>query len=376
MQWMQQRYASTATRALQAGRRGFSLVELLVLVGILVILVSIFLPYVSKVRESNRRGRCSDNLRAIGLALTQYAKANAHEYPRVRPVTVPATMPADAPDTRPATTNPVVLGPAVLVAQASPAIPAAPTTLPAPATPAPGGDVSALPTTAPVTTAPSDPVPPPVPPAPKPPDVVVPGYTAFTGADSPHPFAADSRVQPNDVTASLWLLARSGLVEPYRFVCAGTGRTPDQRSNFTGPGHLSYSYSSPFSASPRFRLNYDVLTADFAMVADQSPGIGGRDRDVTAPAYDARPLDLARANSTNHDQAGQNVLYPTGDVQFQKTPYCGYGNGWQRDNIYTAFARTPLPAGAKPAPEVKGYFGRDIAPAWENDTYLVPAEDH
>jgi hypothetical protein len=354
---------------------------LLVLIGILVILVSIFLPYVSKVRESNRRTRCAENLYAIGLALTQYAKANSLDYPRVRAATAPAPAPAATqPATQPATTNPVTLGPPALVPQVTPA---APTTLPT-TSPSPDATGAAPPTVA--TTGPS--TAPAVPPAPAPnvPEVVVPGYTAFTGADSPNPFAPDSRVQPNDVTASLWLLARSGLVEPYRFVCPSTGHTPDpmttdsrrvnadQRSNFTGPGHLSYSYSSPFSGSPRFRLNYDVLTADFAMVADKSPGTNGADRDVTAPSYDARPLDLARANSANHDQAGQNVLYPTGDVQFQKTPYCGYGTGWQRDNIYTAFARSPLPAGAKPAPEAKGYFGRDLGPAWEDDSYLVPAE--
>jgi hypothetical protein len=96
---------------------------------------------------------------------------------------------------------------------------------------------------------------------------------------------------------------------------------------------------------------------------------------VTAPAYDARPLDLAKANSTNHDRAGQSVLYPTGDVQFQKTPYCGFGSAWQRDNIFTAYARAALPAGTTPAPEAKGYWGRDIGPAWEKDSYLVPTDD-
>ena len=96
------------------------------------------------------------------------------------------------------------------------------------------------------------------------------------------------------------------LVEP-RFVCPTTGHTPDpmstdgrrvtadQRSNFTGGRHLSYSYCSPFSASPRFRLNSDVLPPDFALLADRNPGAGSRDGDRTAPAYDARPLEIARA---------------------------------------------------------------------------------
>src|SRR4051794_6650045 len=64
-------------------RAGFSLVELLVIVAIVVILFSIFVPYAMKMREANRRGQCADNLRAIGFALAQYAGPNGHYYPRV-----------------------------------------------------------------------------------------------------------------------------------------------------------------------------------------------------------------------------------------------------------------------------------------------------
>src|SRR5829696_5233983 len=111
-------------------RRGFSLVELLVLVGIVVILISIFVPYVWKVQEDNRRVRCADNLRTIALAFTQYADANPRGYPRVRSATVAAPPPATAPaSTQPATTNPVTLGPGSLVPSATP------TTWPAPAVP-------------------------------------------------------------------------------------------------------------------------------------------------------------------------------------------------------------------------------------------------
>src|SRR5690348_10610215 len=46
-------------------RRGFSIVELLVVLAILVILASIFIPYLGTVRESERRVRCADNLRLI-----------------------------------------------------------------------------------------------------------------------------------------------------------------------------------------------------------------------------------------------------------------------------------------------------------------------
>jgi hypothetical protein len=148
-----------------------------------------------------------------------------------------------------------------------------------------------------------------------------------------------------------------------------------QRSNFTSARHLSYSYSSPYSASPRFRLNSDTLPPDFALMADKNPGVSGSGDNVVGPRYDAPPLELSKGNSRNHDRAGQNVLYVTGEVRFQNTPYCGFGEGWKRDNIYSAYAATPLPAGSQPSPEAHGVVGKNIGPAWENDSYLVPTDD-
>src|SRR5262249_11966131 len=159
---------------------GFSLVEFLVVIAILVILAGIFVPYFAHVRESDHRVRCADNLRAIMQGLRQYSMLKnshgkaIHSYPQT-------------------IANPKQSG-----------------------------------------------------------------YVAFTGADSPNPFAKDTRVQPNDVTASLWLLVRNGMVDPARFVCPSTWQSADPhhtagsqvpvdlRSNFTDGSHLSYSYASPF----------------------------------------------------------------------------------------------------------------------------------
>ena len=206
------------------------------------------------------------------------------------------------------------------------------------------------------------------------------GYVAYTGAESPDAFARGSKVRANDVTASLWLLARGGLVSPARFVCPSSGGTadggaqPERRSNFAGPRNLSYSYASPFSAAPGYRLNTDLLKPDFAVVADKNPGTAGGD-DVTAPAHGAGPFELARANSNNHGHGGQNVLYAAGHVQFQSTPYCGVGEGAVRDNIYTALSAAVIPEGPEPAVAGKGVFARDIGPAWAGDSFLVPTDD-
>ncbi|HSZ56831.1 MAG TPA: type II secretion system protein [Tepidisphaeraceae bacterium] len=279
--------------------RGFSLVELLVLIGIAVILISIFLPYVAKVRESDHRARCAENLRSLMSALRNYAAANKGAYPRVRYDSV---------------RNPN-------------------------------------------------------------------GYVAYSGGAARDPFASGSSVLPNDVTASLWLLVRAKLIKPADFICPSTSDFAEPasaagwptRSNFTGGRNLSYSYACPFSSAPAYKLD-DFLPADFALMADKNPGVARPSSNVTAPAWDAPPFEIALANSFNHDHAGQNVLYADGHVAFTKTPYCGYGHDALRDNIYTALSATPIPKGQTPPGFGNGVIGHDVGPAWDRDSYLVPTD--
>lgn len=283
-------------------RRGFTFIELLVALGMLVVLLAIFIPALLNAREGANRVSCANNLKQIGDALSEYARDNgtSRNFPRVRYDSVK----------RPA------------------------------------------------------------------------GYAAFTGADDANPFAAASAVQPNDITASLWLLVRNGYTANVSvFICpsaaddtsdtltdgVGNAVRAAKRGNFRHRGNLSYSYASPFTNAYKFEFGSDALKGGFVLAADKNPGFSMVDGKPCFPLHDAKPFDLARGNSRNHGQAGQNVLYADGHVEWVTTSYCGVAN----DNIYTAVAQHRL-EGIHPQLDQPGFIGHDIGPAYAYDSYLVP----
>jgi prepilin-type processing-associated H-X9-DG protein len=60
---------------------GFTLVELMVVIGIIMVLAGMLLPALQKAKESSRRAVCASNLKQIGLACSLYAEENRGWYP-------------------------------------------------------------------------------------------------------------------------------------------------------------------------------------------------------------------------------------------------------------------------------------------------------
>jgi prepilin-type processing-associated H-X9-DG protein len=66
---------------------------------------------------------------------------------------------------------------------------------------------------------------------------------------------------------------------------------------------------------------------------------------------------MEKANSPNHEQEGQNVMFADGHVSYEKTPFVGI----EQDNIYTAKNGTPQQVEASPADA--------------SDSVLLPTDD-
>ncbi len=66
---------------MNACKRGFTLVELIVVIVIIAISVAILMPVLNAHREAGRRANCMNNARQIGLAFANYASTYSSKWP-------------------------------------------------------------------------------------------------------------------------------------------------------------------------------------------------------------------------------------------------------------------------------------------------------
>lgn len=65
-----------------SNRRAFTLVELLVVIGIIAVLISVLLPALGRARDSAKQTACASNLRQVSLAMLVYINDNRGKFPR------------------------------------------------------------------------------------------------------------------------------------------------------------------------------------------------------------------------------------------------------------------------------------------------------
>jgi type II secretory pathway pseudopilin PulG len=181
-------------------------IELLVVFALLVAIIAVLVPLITRERDRSARVMCMNQLRAIGQCILLYSNDNRGAWPRTRASTRPVRVP-----------------------------------------------------------------------------------TWGTGAAATQPFTDPNGPADNDVSAAIFLLARTQDITGEVFICPASnaradtyaGLTPVQRSNFTDiKRNLSYGYQNPYpsdSAIETSRRGVSIRLPDssaYAIAADINPGTG------------------------------------------------------------------------------------------------------
>jgi len=293
-------------------QRGFTLTELLIVVGIIAVLIGILIPVIGKSRRTAKRVSCASNLRQIGQALVLYGQENG-ELPRTYFVWTNTAGPkafscyaGDDPFTGiAATTN--------------------------------AGTNSTRPANMDVTA----------------------GLFLL--------------IRTQKMTSNIFVCPESG-GEPDKFGGELPNKRSNftSRNNLTYSVAMQYPTADP-SIDPgtggQWGYQYGTdMKSGLPLMSDLNPGDSGSPK-LSSLTLNSSSSDLRQGNSLNHDRGGQNVLYVDGRVEWMTTPFCGL----DRDNIFTKQkdmrpALQPPPDQASDTTEPWG----PLPPRDANDSQLLP----
>jgi len=259
-------------RTSQSSSKGFTLVELLVVIGIIALLISILLPSLNRARETANRVKCASNLRQIGQAIQLYSNENKGLYPRTFFDGTGALY-----------TNTI----ANVGSQASDPFTGTASGV--------GGTVGANNVTA----------------------------SLFL------------LLRTQEIGSEVFTCPSSNAEKDSFEGGSNTALNRSNFSNLTRNLSYSYANPFPTTSAigNGYKLN-NSLTPDFTVMADINPGNtvnGASTSNAGTVRTNSSASGMKDGNSNNHGQDGENVLYGDGHVEFQNNPFVGI----QRDNIYT-----------------------------------------